>query len=80
MQTLATLVDHTLRNMPTNRTDVTELLGQVNRGEADAFGLLVSAVYSELRRMAASLMRGHAGNHTLQPTALVHEAWMNLRC
>lgn len=60
-----------------NRADVTELLDRVNRGEAEAFTSLVSAVYTDLRRMAASLMRGQAGQ-TLQPTALVHEAWLNL--
>lgn len=61
-----------------SRVDVTELLDRVNRGEDGAFGLLVSAVYSDLRQMAASLMRGQVGKHTLQPTALVHEAWLNL--
>ncbi|MEO0603242.1 MAG: ECF-type sigma factor, partial [Myxococcota bacterium] len=39
---------------------------------------VLSAVYDELRRIAARLMRHERGDHTLQPTALVHEAYLRL--
>jgi RNA polymerase sigma-70 factor (ECF subfamily) len=58
--------------------DCVSLLGEVNAGDARAFESLVSLVYGDLRRMAASLMRGRVDGRTLQPTALVHEAWLRL--
>jgi RNA polymerase sigma factor (TIGR02999 family) len=58
--------------------DVTELLGRAQRGEADAQAELVPQVYSELRALAASYLRGQRRDHTLQPTALVHEAFLRL--
>lgn len=58
--------------------EVVRLLQGVNDGDERAFDSLVSLVYTELRRMAASLMRGRIHGHTLQPTALVHEAYMRL--
>lgn len=57
---------------------VSRLLEQVNTGDAKAFDSLVSLTYAELRRMAASFMRGQVNGHTLQPTALVNEAYMRL--
>jgi RNA polymerase sigma-70 factor, ECF subfamily len=47
-------------------------------GDGLAFESLVSLAYGELRRMAASLMRGHVNGCTLQPTALVNEAYLRL--
>ena len=61
-----------------DNTEVTQLLDRVNRGEPGSFDALVSAVYADLRHIAASLMRRERGDQTLQPTALVHEAWMGL--
>lgn len=58
--------------------DVTRLLEELNAGDPQAFDALVSAVYGELRRMAGSLMRGQGARQTLQPTALVHEAYLKL--
>ncbi len=58
--------------------DVSKLLHEVNAGETGAFDSLVALVYGELRRMAASLMRGQPGGQTLQPTALVNEAYLRL--
>jgi RNA polymerase sigma factor (TIGR02999 family) len=58
--------------------DVADLLQQVNAGTPGAFDALVSLVYGELRRMAGSLMRRQASGHTLQPTALVNEAYLRL--
>jgi RNA polymerase sigma factor (TIGR02999 family) len=62
------------------RTDptVTELLQSVRAGEAGAADRLASAIYHELRRLAASYMRRERADHTLQPTALVHEAFIRL--
>ncbi len=57
---------------------VARLLQEINGGDASAFESLVSLVYGELRRMAGSLMRGQPNGHTLQPTALVNEAYMRL--
>ena len=61
-----------------NENDVTLLLEQVNQGEARAYDKLFRRVYEELRRMAANRMRMEAAGHTLQPTALVHEACLRL--
>lgn len=59
-------------------TDVTELLARWNRGDRDAFAELMPLVYGELRRLATSYMAREQTNHTLQPTALVHEAYLRL--
>jgi RNA polymerase sigma factor (TIGR02999 family) len=58
--------------------DVTSLLQEANRGRPDAQDALISAVYQELRRIAGSLMRMERPGHTLQPTALVNEAYLRL--
>lgn len=50
----------------------------VEQGDAQAAGQLLPLVYAELRRLAAHRMAGEAPGHTLQPTALVHEAWLRL--
>lgn len=61
-----------------NSRDITGLLNKVNEGDRQAFDQLVSEVYGELHRMAASFMRSQRQGHTLQPTALVNEAWLGL--
>jgi RNA polymerase sigma factor (TIGR02999 family) len=48
--------------------------------EAPAADALLSLVYEELRKLAANRMANEAAGHTLQPTALVHEAWLRLGC
>jgi RNA polymerase sigma factor (TIGR02999 family) len=58
--------------------DVSRLLDEVNAGDISAFESLVSLVYDELRRMAAALMHGQVNGRTLQPTALVNEAYLRL--
>jgi RNA polymerase sigma factor (TIGR02999 family) len=58
--------------------DVTSLLRRWTQGEQDALGDLVPAVYVELRRLARQALRRERGDHTLQPTALVHEAFLRL--
>ena len=58
--------------------EVTRLLAQLRSGDAKAPDRLVELVYSELRRLAASYMRKERADHTLQATALVHEAYFRL--
>jgi RNA polymerase sigma factor (TIGR02999 family) len=58
--------------------EVTTLLDDIRAGRADAQDKLVALVYNELRRVAAGLMHGERSGHTLQPTALVHEALLRL--
>jgi RNA polymerase sigma factor (TIGR02999 family) len=56
--------------------DVTGLLDRWNRGDAHALKELLDLVHGELRRMADALLRHERPNHTLQPTELVHEAYL----
>jgi RNA polymerase sigma factor (TIGR02999 family) len=58
--------------------NVTRLLGQLRNGNEDAVAQLVPLLYGELRRMAGAYLRIERRNHTLQPTALVHEAYLRL--
>ena len=58
--------------------DLTLLLGAIQRGEPDAPGALLAQVYAELRQLARAKMAREQPGHTLQPTALVHEAWLRL--
>jgi RNA polymerase sigma factor (TIGR02999 family) len=58
--------------------DVTRLLDAVSHGRADVLPELLPLVYDELRRLAASYLRRERADHTLQPTALVHEAYLKL--
>lgn len=57
--------------------DVTRMLDTIEKGEAKPEDLL-PLVYQELRRLASRRMAGESPGHTLQPTALVHEAWLRL--
>lgn len=59
-------------------SDVTRLLEALDRGEPKAAEELLPLVYEELRRLAALKMGDQPAGHTLQPTALVHEAWLRL--
>jgi RNA polymerase sigma-70 factor (ECF subfamily) len=60
------------------RGEVTMLLAAVRDGDAGAKDRLFEVVYAELRRRAAALMARQPARHTLQPTALVHEAYLRL--
>lgn len=61
------------------RTDnVTELLIEVSKGDREAVDLLLPVIYDELRKLAANYLRRERPDHTLQPTALVHEAYIRL--
>jgi RNA polymerase sigma factor (TIGR02999 family) len=58
--------------------DVTRILSAVEAGDAQAAEQLLPLVYDELRRLAAQRLAGEGPGHTLQPTALVHEAYLKL--
>jgi RNA polymerase sigma-70 factor, ECF subfamily len=58
--------------------DITRLLARWRQGDPEAFADLMPIVYTELRRLADSQMRQERLGHTLQPTALVHEAYLRL--
>ena len=58
--------------------EVTQILDRVQQGDAKAAEELLPLVYEELRRLAAHKMANEAAGQTLQPTALVHEAWLRL--
>ena len=59
-------------------SDITRVLQAVGRGEGKAADELLPMVYEELRRLAAARMAHEAAGQTLQPTAVVHEAWLRL--
>jgi RNA polymerase sigma factor (TIGR02999 family) len=59
-------------------SDVTQILDRVQQGDDRAAGELLPLVYGELRKLAAVRMAQEQANQTLQPTALVHEAWLRL--
>ena len=58
--------------------EVTRLLAEWGGGDEQALSRLIPLVYGELRRLAAAYLRGEREGHTLQPTALVHEAYVRL--
>ena len=58
--------------------DVTELLKKWSKGDHDALDLLMPLVYDELHRLAGAYLRRERREHTLQPTALVNEAYLKL--
>lgn len=62
----------------TNRPDVTGLLKDARGGDEGALNQLLPLVYDELRRVAANQLRAERSDHTLQATALVHEAYLRL--
>lgn len=59
-------------------SDVTHIFEAIRRGEPGAADALLPLVYDELRRIAAFKMAQEPAGHTLQPTALVHEAWLRM--
>src|SRR6059036_3894874 len=59
-------------------SEVTRILDRVQQGDTKAADELLPLVYDELRRLAAQKMTREAPGQTLQPTALVHEAWLRL--
>src|SRR5438309_6364790 len=63
---------------PVDESGVTQLLVRWSNGDQGAAESLLPLVYAELRRLAGSYLRRERSDHTLQPTALVHEAYMKL--
>jgi RNA polymerase sigma factor (TIGR02999 family) len=59
-------------------SEITLVLQSIGRGESEASEKLLPMVYDELRRLAAARMAQESAGQTLQPTALVHEAWLQL--
>src|SRR5262249_52810184 len=68
----------TLQSSDANMSDATVLLAAAEQGDARASDQLLDLVYDELRRLAAYKLGREAPGQTLQPTALVHEAWLKL--
>src|SRR4051812_34010519 len=64
--------------MPEPDGEVTQLLKAMKRGDAGAAEKLLPLVYAELHRLARSYMRRERPSHTLQPTALINEAYLRL--
>ena len=64
--------------MPAANHAVTELLEELSSGNREAMGQLIPLVYDQLRKLAAVRFERERGPHTLQPTALVHEAYLRL--
>jgi RNA polymerase sigma-70 factor, ECF subfamily len=64
--------------MTSTMNDVTDMLTRWNRGDREALSELMPLVYGELHRLAERCMAREDPNHTLQPTALVHEAYLRL--
>ena len=62
----------------TDSGEVTRLLGEIGQGQKDAVNQLLPLVYDELHKLARGYFRRERGEHTLQPTALVHEAYIKL--
>lgn len=59
-------------------SEVTQILERAQQGDSKAADELLPLVYGELRKLAAHKMAGESAGQTLQPTALVHEAWLRL--
>jgi RNA polymerase sigma factor (TIGR02999 family) len=64
--------------MDTDKTDITKVLEAARQGDPQSATQLLPLVYGELRKLAAAKMAREAPGQTLQPTALVHEAWLRV--
>lgn len=67
-----------MRRFESDSTEVKQLLGQIRAGDRNAEARLVDLIYPELREIARRMMLSERSDHTLQPTALVHEAYLRL--
>jgi RNA polymerase sigma factor (TIGR02999 family) len=65
-------------NQPENKQNITGMLRQWSDGQSEALDKLMPLVYDELRRQAARFLRRERAGHTLQTTALIHEAYLKL--
>src|SRR5260370_16761742 len=64
--------------MEPDSTNVTSLLKRYSNGDQDALAELIPQIYDRLRRLASSYLQSERSDHTLQTTALVHEAYLRL--
>jgi len=64
--------------LPDQPEDITQLLSRAAEGDTDAASALLPLVYEELRALAGSYLASERPDHTLQPTAIVHEAYLRL--
>lgn len=71
-------VPGTVYNLPTMNSQATILLRRISDGDRDAANDLLPLVYTELRARASSYFRNQPADHTLQPTALVHDAFIKM--
>jgi len=69
---------HGIPGIQETRGDVTQLLTRWAQGDRNALNALTPLVYGELRKIARGYLQSERSGHTLQPTALVNEAWMRL--
>jgi RNA polymerase sigma-70 factor (ECF subfamily) len=76
--TMSKISGHAAEFRPASGADVTGLLLAWRNGDAEARDRLMATVYQDLKRRAASQLRREDAGHTLQPTALVHEAYLRL--
>jgi len=67
-----------VQSQPRDLRDTTQLLVKWSKGDQQALQELMPRVYDELRQLAGHLLRRERAGHTLQPTALVHEAYLRL--
>src|SRR5438477_6204560 len=67
-----------MQRNPRDMSDVTQLLQAASAGDPRAADELLPLVYDELRRLATHRLAGEQNEHMLQPTALVHEAWLKI--
>ena len=67
-----------IETLPDPQGDVTQLLAQWTKGDRAALDAATQAVYAELHKIAESYLRRERSQSTLQPTALIHEAWLRL--
>ncbi len=61
-----------------NSSDITQMLIELTDGNREVVNEILPLIYAELKKIAGNYLRKERGNHTLQPTALVHEAYMKL--
>ena len=73
----ASVSRHAARDL-LHMSDITRILNSIEQGDPRAADELLPLIYAELRRLAAAKMAREQPGHTLQATALVHEAWMRL--
>ncbi len=64
--------------MSDSQADITTLLQAISEGDPQNVDRLMNLIYDDLKRLAANQLRGERNNHTLHPTALVHEAYLRL--